>query len=82
LLECEIAPSDPTDINSTYGLAQSGAKILELYLKSKQPKTLAFGTGRSLKACIEELPNMDCEQHKLVSIVGNMMQDGSASKFD
>ncbi|MDQ9090440.1 sugar-binding transcriptional regulator [Pseudoalteromonas haloplanktis] len=82
LLECEIAPSDPSDINSTYGLAQSGAKILERYLKSKQPKTLAFGTGRSLKACIDELPNMECEQHNLVSIVGNMMQDGSASKFD
>ncbi|MGO2477220.1 MAG: sugar-binding transcriptional regulator [Pseudoalteromonas sp.] len=82
LLECEVAPSDPNDINSSYGLAQSGAKILERYLKSKQPKTLAFGTGRSLKACIDELPSMECEQHKLVSLVGNMMQDGSASKFD
>ncbi|MGO2013058.1 MAG: sugar-binding transcriptional regulator [Pseudoalteromonas sp.] len=82
LLECEVAPSDPNDINSSYGLAQSGAKILERYLKSKQPKTLAFGTGRSLKACIDELPSMECEQHKLVSLVGNMMEDGSASKFD
>ncbi|MBU2916975.1 sugar-binding transcriptional regulator [Psychrosphaera sp. F3M07] len=82
LVECEIAPSDPADPNASHGLAQSGAKILERYLKSEQPKTLAFGTGRALKSCIDELPSMQCEQHKLVSLVGNMMNDGSASKFD
>lgn len=82
LIECEIAPSDPAEPNSNHGLAQSSAKILERYLKSEQPKTLAFGTGRALKSCIDELPNMQCEHHKLVSLVGNMMHDGSASKFD
>ncbi|WP_372760635.1 sugar-binding transcriptional regulator [Pseudoalteromonas sp.] len=82
LVDCEIVPSDPANPSAGFGLAQSGAKIIERYLKSAQPKTLAFGTGRALKACIDELPSMQCEQHKLVSLVGNMMNDGSASKFD
>lgn len=82
LIDCHITPSDPTDSASTYGLAQCAATILERYLKSEQPKILAFGTGRALKACIEELPSMVCSQHKIVSLVGNMMQDGSASNFD
>ncbi|MBB1317057.1 sugar-binding transcriptional regulator, partial [Shewanella sp. SR43-4] len=82
LLECEIVPSDPADSSSVHGLAQGGASVLERYLKSEQPKTLAFGTGRALKACIDELPSMQCPQHKIVSLLGNMMLDGSASAFD
>ena len=82
LLECEIVPSDPAEPESAHGLAQCGAAILERYLKSETPKTLAFGTGRALKACIDELPTMQCQQHKIVSLLGNMMTDGSASAFD
>ncbi len=82
LLECEVAPSDAADVNASHGVAQLGAQILERYLKSKEPKIFAFGTGRSIKACIDELPTMDCQQHKLVSLVGNIMADGSASKYD
>ncbi|GGP58417.1 sugar-binding transcriptional regulator [Shewanella saliphila] len=82
LLECEIVPSDPADQSSTHGLAQTSAAVLERYLKSDTPKTLAFGTGRALKACIDELPSMQCPQHKIVSLLGNMMSDGSASAFD
>lgn len=82
LIECEIVPSDPADPSSIVGLGQSGAAILERYLKSKEPKTLAFGTGRALKKCVDELPSMQCEQHKIVSLLGNMMSDGSASAFD
>jgi DNA-binding transcriptional regulator LsrR (DeoR family) len=82
LLECEIVPSDPNTPDSNHGLAQCGAAILERYLKSDTPKTLAFGTGRALKACIDELPSMQSPQHSIVSLLGNMMSDGSASAFD
>lgn len=82
LLDCEIVPSDPATPDSSQGLAQCAAAILERYLKSETPKTLAFGTGRALKACIDELPSMHCQQHKIVSLLGNMMADGSASAFD
>lgn len=82
LAACEVVPSDPNDPNSIIGLAQAGANELERYLKSDQSKVLALGTGRTLRACVDELPPMDCSQHKIVSLVGNMMADGSASAYD
>ncbi|MFT6476509.1 MAG: DNA-binding transcriptional regulator LsrR (DeoR family) [Zhongshania aliphaticivorans] len=82
LLDCEVVPSDPSSPNDNHGLAQCGAAILERYLKSETPQVLAFGTGRALKACIDELPAMQCQHHKLVSMLGNMMSDGAASAFD
>ena len=50
--------------------------------KAGQAKTIAFGTGRALRACTNELTNMQCPQHRIVSLVGNIAQDGSASRYD
>lgn len=79
---CEVVPSDPQSQSTTLGIAQAGAAIMEQYFKSKQALVIAMGTGRSLRACIEELTPMDCPQHKVVSLVGNMASDGSASSYD
>lgn len=82
LAACDVVPSDPNDPTSIVGLAQAGANELERYLKSEEGKILAFGTGRTLRACVDELPPLDCKQHKIVSLLGNMMADGSASAYD
>ncbi len=82
LHHCEVVPSDPESESTTLGIAQAGAAVMEQCLKSKDPLVIAMGTGRSLRACIEELPPMDCPQHKIVSLVGNMANDGSASSYD
>ncbi len=82
LLNCEVVPSDGVSPNANHGLAQCGAAILERYLKSDTPKIIALGTGRALKACIDELPSMQCPHHKIVSMLGNMKSDGAASAFD
>lgn len=79
---CEVVPSDPNDPFSTTGLAQAGAAELERYLKSDTGHTIALGTGRALKACIDELAPMDCPQHKIVSLLGYMASDGSASAYN
>jgi len=78
---CRVVPSDPSDPSSIMGLAQAGATRLERYLKSENSNTIALGTGRALRACIEEIPPMDCHQHKIVSMLGNMASDGSASAY-
>ncbi|GAB2698051.1 sugar-binding transcriptional regulator [Aliiglaciecola sp. 3_MG-2023] len=80
LISCEVVPSDDSD--STLGLAQAGADEIEKFLKSSQPKVLAMGTGRVLRACVDELSSLDCEQHKIVALLGNMALDGSASPYD
>jgi len=82
LVSCEVVPSDPSEPSSTVGLAQAGAAEIQRYLKSETPKVLAMGTGRVLRAVVDELPTLDCPQHKIVAMLGNMALDGSASPYD
>jgi DNA-binding transcriptional regulator LsrR (DeoR family) len=82
LQSCEVVPSDPSEPSSTTGLSQAGAAEIERHLKSEQPKVLAMGTGRVLRSCIDELRTQDCQQHKIVAMLGNMALDGSASPYD
>lgn len=82
LLSCEVVPSDPSSSSSIFGLAQAGAAEMERHLKSDRPKIIAIGTGRALRASVEQLAPMDCPQHRIVSLLGNMMSDGSATPYN
>jgi len=82
LVECIVVPSTEGDIGSSIGLAQAGAAEIERHLKSPDPIVMAFGTGRSLKACVDELGHFSCEQHKIVALLGNIANDGSASDYN
>ena len=82
LRACIVVPSADDQPSSTLGLAQAGAKEIELHLKSVQPKVIALGTGRVLRACVEELTLLDCQHHQIVALLGNMASDGSASSYD
>lgn len=82
LKTCIVVPSDDEDPLSTLGLAQAGASEIERHLKSAESKVLAMGTGRVLRACVDELSLLNCEQHRIVGLLGNMASDGSASSYD
>jgi DNA-binding transcriptional regulator LsrR (DeoR family) len=82
LRDCEIVPSDPDSPSSIVGIAQAGAAEMERHLKSQHPKIIAIGTGRALRASVEQLPPLDCPQHSIVSLLGNMMSDGSATAYN
>jgi DNA-binding transcriptional regulator LsrR (DeoR family) len=82
LEHCEVVPSDPASTSITIGVAEAAAGELERYLVSQHPVIVAMGTGRMLRAMAEQLTPMECPQHKLVSLVGNIAPDGSASLFD
>ena len=43
---------------------------------------MAIGTGRTLKAAIEQLSPMECPQHRVVSLTGNIAPDGSAAFYN
>ncbi len=79
---CEIVPSDPAAPELVTGVAIAGAAEMQKQLDAKTPRVIALGTGRVLRACVERLPAMDCPQHRLVSLVGNMMTDGSATAYN
>lgn len=77
-----VAPSLGPGVDPVRGVAPMAAAELERMLAAPEPMVLALGTGRMLRASIEELPQMECPQHKIVSLIGNIAPDGSASFFD
>jgi DNA-binding transcriptional regulator LsrR (DeoR family) len=79
---CDVVPSDPSSTSPVLGVAEAAAAYLERILRSPIPLVLALGTGRTIRASVNQLPPMDCPQHKIVSLVGNIAPDGSASFFD
>ena len=79
---CDVVPSDPASTSTVLGVAEAAAAYLERILRTPTPLVLALGTGRTIRASVNQLPPMDCPQHKIVSLVGNIAPDGSASFFD
>ncbi len=82
LVYCEVVPTNSEAPSSAAGIAKSAAAFLEHRLRSDVPAIIALGTGRALRAAVEELPAMSCPSHQLVSLVGNISPDGSASFYD
>ncbi len=82
LVYSEVVPSDPTSTSQVLGTAEAAGRYLERVLRAEQPIILALGTGRSLRAAVNQLPSMDCPQHKVISLIGNVAPDGSASFYD
>ncbi|MAS13516.1 MAG: DNA-binding transcriptional regulator [Nitratireductor sp.] len=78
----EVVPSDPESNSTTVGVAEATAAQIERHLLSPEPIIMAIGTGRTLKAAIEQLPPMECPQHRIVSLTGNIAPDGSAAYYN
>ncbi len=79
---CEVVPADPTSNSETLGIVEAAAAEMERYLVSRHPVIIGLGTGRALRAVAEQVSPMECPQHKIVSIVGNIAPDGSATVFE
>jgi len=82
LSHCEVVPTDPAAPLSTAGIAERCANILEATLRSETPVIVALGTGRAVRAAVERVSQIDRPNHQIVSLVGNISADGSASFFD
>jgi DNA-binding transcriptional regulator LsrR (DeoR family) len=82
LHHCEVSPSDPTSASSTLGIAQMAAAEMERWLRRPDPVVIGIGTGRTMRAVADQLPAMQCPQHRLVALVGTGKVDGSASFYD
>lgn len=82
LRHVEVVPSDPGGNSTTVGIAEAGAAEIERWLKRPDPLIVAIGTGRTLKAAVDQLPPMECPQHRVVSLTGNIGPDGSAAFYN
>jgi DNA-binding transcriptional regulator LsrR (DeoR family) len=63
-------------------LAVAGAELMEQYLSSEAPLVVNVGSGRTLKAAIERLSELERPQHQIVSMIGAFASDGSANRYD
>ena len=79
---CRVAPSLGVGADPSRATAAPAAALLETFLARAEPMIVALGTGRALRAMVEELTSQDCARHRVVSLVGNIAPDGSASFFD
>lgn len=78
----EVVPTDPDAPMSIHGVAIAAATHIERWLKDEKPIVMAIGTGRTLKAAIEQLTPMEAPQHKIVSLTGSIAPDGSAAFYN
>ena len=79
---CEVAPTDAASSSNTIGVAETAAAVMERWLRRDAPLVMGVGTGRTLRAAVEQLPRLDCPQHKVVSLTGAIAPDGSAAYFN
>ncbi|MGY3617925.1 sugar-binding transcriptional regulator [Bradyrhizobium sp. USDA 10063] len=82
LVHCEVVPSDPASPHSTAGIAERCANLLDSTLRPETPVIVALGTGRAVRAAVERVTLIERPNHQIVSLVGNISADGSASFFD
>lgn len=82
LKHVEVVPSDPASSSTTVGIAEAAAAEIERWLKRPEPIVLAIGTGRTLKAAVDQLPAIECPNHRIVSLTGNIAPDGSAAYYN
>lgn len=75
---CEVVPSD----SAGAGMAIALADCIEGWLKRETPLIAAFGTGRTLRAGVEQMSRLDCAQHRIVSLTGNIAPDGSTAYYN
>jgi DNA-binding transcriptional regulator LsrR (DeoR family) len=78
LQSCEIVPTE----GGMSGIGMAVAALLERELGRSEPITLAIGTGRTLRAGIAQLTRIDCPQHRIVSLTGNIAPDGSTAYYN
>ncbi|MGF1476030.1 MAG: sugar-binding transcriptional regulator [Geminicoccaceae bacterium] len=79
---CDVTPSTVNAGGSVAGVAVATAIRLNRLLTAKTPTIIGVGTGRTLRAAVDEIDYLDRPQHKIVSLVGNMATDGRASPYE
>lgn len=82
LAEAWVAPSAGNDTNDLSALSAFGAPIFESIFARETPLVVGVGTGRTLSGVVEQMRTMDAHHHKLVSLIGNVAPDGSASLYE
>ncbi|SFE77642.1 sugar-binding transcriptional regulator [Roseivivax sediminis] len=79
---CEVVPAMSSESEAGQAVAHRMADLIEDRLAAPDPITLGIGTGRTMRAAVEHLPRIDCPQHRIVSLTGNVAPDGSTAYYN
>jgi DNA-binding transcriptional regulator LsrR (DeoR family) len=80
---CEVVPIDSDTAEEVdRKLAVAGAQVMERYLSEEKPMVVAVSSGRTLKAAVDQIAQLERPQHRLVSMVGAIASDGSSNRYD
>ncbi|MFW2542322.1 sugar-binding transcriptional regulator [Primorskyibacter sp. 2E107] len=79
---CEVVPSLGSDEATGLAVSHATGDMIEAWLSRAEPQVIGLGTGRTLRAAIEHMPHLDCQQHKIVSLTGNIAPDGSTAYYN
>lgn len=80
---CQVVPSAGVEgAGVQQMIAVAGAEVMAQTLRQDQPQIVAVGSGRTLRATIDELPEFDRPQHSCVSLIGAIASDGSCTRYD
>lgn len=82
LTRCRVVPGLGAGADPVAGIAAAAAAELERFLRMPDPLVIGLGTGRALRGLVDAMAPMEAPQHRLVSLIGNIAPDGSASFFD
>ncbi|MCX7645774.1 MAG: sugar-binding transcriptional regulator [Rhodobacteraceae bacterium] len=82
LQQARVAPDLGAGADPARTTASAAAELLESYLARTEPQTIAVGTGRALSAMVAEITPQHNERHRIVSLIGNIAPDGSASFYE
>lgn len=79
---CTVVPSIPSIEDGPTGVSHALATEMEKWLGRAEPVKIGLGTGKTLRSAIGHLPHIDCPQHTIVSLAGNVAPDGSIAKYN
>lgn len=82
LRQCRVGLSLPDTHDQTPSIAPIAASEIERVLRRDEPLVIALGTGRTMRASVEEMKPMVCEHHRLVSLNGTIGHEGAAASHD
>lgn len=77
-----VAPGLGAGADPVRAIAPAAAAELERFLRMPEPLVIGLGTGRAMRGMVDAMTEMEAPQHRLVSLIGNIAPDGSASFFD
>jgi DNA-binding transcriptional regulator LsrR (DeoR family) len=82
LAHCDVVPADGSEETSFAGVAEAASIAIERMVRSTEPLVIGLGTGRAMRASVARVAPVSRPLHRLVSLVGTISPDGSASRFN